>query len=252
MGRPVKHRSGPLFLLRTSLGTDEPLTQTELSRLIDVPFDSLQSAESGRTSRRGTSRAMLQKIRLHTGCLWDEPTRNWLFDRRLIEQGVPFGQHFVPVTPELLSRYQAIKASRLRPDQREHDVFLFQAWVAELFKRAPDKHWLLLSARFSDFIEQTLRDPDLRLGDPVEFFSRVSEENRDFLDAMNRESLKRLPLREVISRTLSDAERAISLLGADSEAGRKAIKMRDEAMETLKTLPADSPSTKKRQKSRKS
>jgi hypothetical protein len=242
----VKHSSGPLFLLRTSLGTDAPLTQTEFSRIIDVPFDSLQSAESGRTSRRGISRAMLQKIRLHTGCLWDEPTRSWLFDRRLVEQCVPVGQCFVPVTPELFSRYQAIKASPLRPDQREHDVFLFQAWVAELFKRTPDKQWLLLSARFSDFIEQTLRDPDLRLGDPVEFFSRVSEDNRDLLDAMNRESLKRLSPREVFSRALSDAERAISLLGADSEAVRQAIKMLDEELETLKTLPAET--TKKRKK----
>jgi hypothetical protein len=248
----VKHRSGPLFLLRQSLGGNEPITQTELSQLIDVPFDSLQSAESGRTSRRGISRAILQKIRLHTGCLWDEPTRGWLFDRRLVEQGVPLGRHFIPVTPELFSRYQAIKASPLRTDQREHDVFLFQAWVAELFKRTPDKHWVLLSARFSDFIEQTLRDPDLRLGDPVEFFSRVSEENRDLLGAMNRESLKRLSPREVFSRALSDAERAISLLGADTPAGQAMIKARDEAIEALKTLPSDLATRKADPKRRKS
>jgi hypothetical protein len=235
-----------LYILRASLEAGEPMTQAELARLLDIPLLSLQSFEAGRRARKGVSRELLQKIRLETGCVWDPTTNGWLFDLRLLRMGVPLGQQYAPVTPTLFAEYRAIATSSLRSDQKDSDLFLYKAWLDELFKRIPSASWFALSSRVNVFVEQCCRD--FRLGDPVEFFDTVSRENRDIMDAITLEGLKGKSPSEIFSQTLPELDRALRIFGPESKAGQAILKMREELPKVLNALP--SKASKKQKKDR--
>ena len=133
MGRPSKYRNHPLFRLRDSLGNNEPMTQSELASLLDVPLLSLQAVEAGRRSRQGIAPELLEKIRIQTGSLLDPSTNSWLFDQRLLCHAAAHGQQYVPLTPELFAQYRAIADSPPQQFEKDSNLFLYQSWLAELF-----------------------------------------------------------------------------------------------------------------------
>jgi len=237
MGRPSKYRNHPLFRLRESLGKDEPMKQSELACLLDVPLLSIQAVEAGRRSRQGIAGELLEKIRRQTGSLWDPTTCKWLFDQRLLFHEVQPGQQYVPLTPELFTKYRAIVNTPLSQAEKDIDLVLYQAWLAELFQRIPDKSWPVLQSRVSVFVEQCCRD--FRLGDPVEFFSKVSADTQDIPDAIIDDWAKGKSQRQLLSEALSLLRRVVPVFGADSEAGQDIINEYPKLARILEALPEE-------------
>jgi hypothetical protein len=213
MGRPSKYKHHPLYRLRESLGGPAgPWTQSDLARLLDIPFITLQCAESGRRGEREVPSSILEKIHFHIGVTWDEAKREWLFDQRLLLRS-----GLTPLTPDLFAQYRAIVDAPPRKDQRDLDTVFCQAWQEELLKRIPDKYWRLFTTRYIKFIELSIRD--FHAADQIQFFEEVAEKSEPVLAAVYEFGHKGLSKADHFQQVLQDCHQALATLGPDSEGG---------------------------------
>jgi hypothetical protein len=238
MGRPSKYKRGPIFLLRAILGGAKPVTQSELERMIDIPFATIQAAESAREGERALSQALRHNIRIETGCLWDPIKRRWQFDRKLLEKVNPGEDRFVPATAALVSQYRAIIANPFLSDEdKQEDTEIFKGWLEELCKRTSGKYWHRFLTRFSEFTENCCRE--FRLGDPVEFFDTATNNSEDIRLALMTAQPPSLPKLEDKMR------KAVLAFDPDTEEGKAYCDLRDTITDYNKAYP---PKTRRKRK----
>jgi hypothetical protein len=149
MGRPQKHANHPLYQLRMLLSaTGRAITQTELSRILDIPLPTLQSIECG---RRGWTREVRLKIRQMIWAVWDETKNRWMFE------------HSVPpkeFSYSLFEKYRRfIGESAPIP---ETDTETIKMRIDALFERVQKDSWMKLYWRLQDCLEECRQDFELK------------------------------------------------------------------------------------------
>jgi hypothetical protein len=198
MARQPKYKSGKLFLLRQSLGTTptKPMSQTTLSEYLEMPFNTLQSTE---LERRPLTREILYRIRQKTNCVWDDKDGRWLFNQKplLLQKDTTLNQTFVPATRELVDEYRKAVFRPINKIRRTTDSLIHRFWLDELEERVRDKDWREFSTRISAFVEHTCRE--LRLGDPIEFFSTATEKAAPSMEAVFKDMTKKMSPKEKLN-----------------------------------------------------
>jgi hypothetical protein len=142
----------PLRQLRGLLsedGEESPITQQTLSRITDVPFNSVKSVESG---RRSLTCEIGFKILRTTGAVWNDEKKIWMF---AFAWGKDISFNY------LLYREYRRLTTEPPPDQ-EFDVELLQWKLGQLFQNVPKRFWYGLLFRMNHFLERCREDFGLK------------------------------------------------------------------------------------------
>jgi hypothetical protein len=150
MARPPRpeNANNPLRVLRTLLGRENPMPQHQLSRMTEIPVDTIRSLEVGRMT---FSKAIQRKITAETGGVWDDDRKCWMTGPLCFEKLEPFTrQHF--------EFYRSIIISEPGMEFQELAPNCVKVGIDKLFERIPKRHWVKLFFRLSDVLEQIGRD----------------------------------------------------------------------------------------------
>lgn len=149
MPRPPKPERlrNPLRQLRELFGTDEPISQPELSRLIGVPANTIKAIEAG---ARPLSRQLEKKIEVLTGANWDSKKKRWIFRSLQWRDGHSHSE-IDPCTAAQLRAYQDMlkETGAVAPD-RDRDAVKMR--IDALFDQIPERYWMQLLLTMQNFL----------------------------------------------------------------------------------------------------
>jgi hypothetical protein len=147
MGRPQKHTDHPLYRLRCLLG-ELPITQPELSQIVDIPLATLQSIECG---RRGWTPEIRSKISQMIWAVWDETKARWMFKHSAQPEEFSY---------ELFQRYRKFISESARIPETDPETLKMR--IDALFERVPNDSWMTLYWRLQDCLEECRQDFELK------------------------------------------------------------------------------------------
>jgi DNA-binding XRE family transcriptional regulator len=139
-----ENRDNPMRKLRALLSTrtdNVPITQDELSRLIDVPVPTIRAIEAG---RRRLNPEVLRKVRLVTRFRWNEDMECWMWGQR-------------PARPDDWKgdgEWMGLKGvAKSCPPHKELLKSFLHLRLQALLENVFDKDWNLLANRISDHFD---------------------------------------------------------------------------------------------------
>jgi hypothetical protein len=176
MARPPKPENArnPLRQLRALLsenGERTPITQNRLSKICDIPIDTIRSIEAG---RRPLNLSVLRKIEAVTTGTWNSKRDLWTVydsDEPLTFSRYSFHRHFMGQRP---------RNSRRR-------IHFIHKKIDGLFQKIPGHSWKLLLLRINDFLEECKRDFNLKDLDGV--FYEAEPRFEEFLAFLKNQNL---------------------------------------------------------------
>ena len=150
MARPPRpeNANNPLRVLRTLLGRENPMPQHQLSRITEIPVDTIRSLEVARLT---FSEEIQRKITAETGGVWDDDRKLWMTGPLYFEKLEPFTrQHF--------EFYRSIIISEPGMEFQELAPNCVKVGIDKLFEHIPKRYWVKLFFRLSNVLEQIGRD----------------------------------------------------------------------------------------------
>jgi hypothetical protein len=170
MARPPRKENtrNPLRLLRGLLAEEGrgPITQNELSEIIDVPVNTIRPVEAG---LRPLTNGILSKVYLGTSARWDKQRKRWVRGRILpMHVGLTWlGEEVFPGSkrdeeePFSYALFREFLRIRSIPGDSD-DVRRIQDKIDLLFTLIPDHHWWELYLRIEDFLAKCWQDFELQ------------------------------------------------------------------------------------------
>jgi hypothetical protein len=170
MARPPKKENerNPLRLLRGLLAKEGggPITQNELSKIIDVPVNTIRPVEAG---LRPLTDGILSKVYRGTGARWEKQKKRWVRARILpmhVSSALIFDEVFPdskkdkdePFTYALFKEFLQIRSV---PGDSE-DIDRIRDKINLLFLLIPDDDWWNLYLRIENFLTQCWQDFELQ------------------------------------------------------------------------------------------
>jgi hypothetical protein len=163
MARPPKPENArnPLRQLRALLsenGERTPITQNQLSKICDIPIDTIRSIEAG---RRPLNLSVLRKIEAATAAKWNSKRAQWTVHDS--------DQPFMFFWYSSLSYFR-----RRRPPDYQKRIQFIHTKIDGLFDKIPGRSWNLLFFRMKDFLEECKHDFNLNDLDDVFYNAEAS------------------------------------------------------------------------------
>jgi DNA-binding XRE family transcriptional regulator len=170
-----------------------PATQPELSRLIDVPLDTIKSIEA---ARRPLSEEVQKKIAFLTGAIWNDGKKQWCF--RSVT-GSPWDQKVTKgkitlkrkITDELVPcTCEHIRAYRDMMEQEAgsaYDCDAVKMRIDALFDQIPSRYWLRLFKSIQGCLDE-LQDEFTRVFKDKAAVERTFRATTDITDLAGRRS----------------------------------------------------------------
>src|SRR5262245_10367693 len=150
MPRPPRAENlrNPLRILRSLLSEDgdkSPVSQRDLSEIINVPFNTVRAIESGQ--RRSTAATRIQ-IAYATGAYWDPKRNQWMYSSPDAADR--------PYDRELYLQHRRVFTRR--PHDHKKEVHRLTRRLQQLFLNVPDRDWHKLWFQIDDFLEKCESD----------------------------------------------------------------------------------------------
>jgi hypothetical protein len=146
----------PLRVLRELLserGKKEPITQSELSVLIDVPATSIKAIEAG---QRGLRPGVIQRVLMGAGARWDGKAWACAFKWIEKENKWDWSAEKAPFTYSVFSQFR--KDRERRPANAINQIVALDMKLTQLFVIIPDSKWWSLALRYNEFVEECWND----------------------------------------------------------------------------------------------
>jgi hypothetical protein len=168
----ANNRLRQLRALLSKDGESAPITQSELSRVCDIPLNTIRSIEAG---RRKLTLPAVKKIERATAGKWNPELASWtIYDSEKL------------LTFSWYSVYRSF--SRQRPPNYQRRIRFVHRKIDALFDKIPGHSWNVLLCRINDFLEECRQDFNLKGLDDV--FSEAKTQFELMLDFAKAQNLK--------------------------------------------------------------
>jgi hypothetical protein len=150
MAAVQKHTAGPIFKLRRIIGGDSPMSQPQFAKLVDVPFETIRSIETGRRRKDlGPTPEVLDKIKFATAAAWNPQESMWEFAFK-----DPLSKKLVPFTYALYLKYRHYIETPPIKGLKDSVQAMIQYKVKLLLAFVSDTRWYPLLFKIEKAISQ--------------------------------------------------------------------------------------------------
>jgi hypothetical protein len=141
----------PLKLLRALLSPspEQPISQTQLAKLVDSPSNSIKLAEHG---QRSVGETLLARIRIGVGAAWNNYSKSWEIAFRR-----PDGSA-IPYTYKVYLKYKALISALPPVNVKTSLEANIVRQIKILLTRVPEDRWWLLIFRLLEDLESARVD----------------------------------------------------------------------------------------------
>jgi hypothetical protein len=167
-------------------------TQSELSREIGVPLDTIKSIESG---RRPLSRQIQKTVRVMFGVIWDQKKKQWGY--RVFKwnpKGVKY--EFCPATKADIQTYRKMLEEPPNPNHLDRDRDAVKMRIDALFEQVKAPYWMRLFESMQDSVEELREELVNKFKDRKKLDSVfAASANRSYLHDLGASELRQYRIR---------------------------------------------------------